>query len=98
MKIKDTATAGTLESSDIMVTVTPAATGGIQIELKSVVEKQFGGHICQVIKETAEKHGLSNAVIIANDRGALDFAIAARVATAIYRGAGIVQNQWEVKK
>jgi citrate lyase subunit gamma (acyl carrier protein) len=98
MKINKRATAGTLESSDVMVTVEPTVENAIQIKLSSVVEKQFGGHIRQVIVETAQKHGVKQAVITVNDRGALDCTIAARVATAIYRGAECAQSEWEAKK
>lgn len=98
MKINKRATAGTLESSDVMVAVEPTTENGIQIKLSSVVEKQFGGHIRQVILETAQKHGVNQAVITVNDRGALDCTIAARVATAIYRGVESTQSQWEAKK
>lgn len=87
-----------MESSDILITVEPGSKSGLEIKLSSVVEKQFGRRIRRVIAETAEKHGLSDALITANDRGALDCTIAARVATAIYRGAGSVQDQWEAKK
>ncbi len=98
MNINQMATAGTLESGDIMVTVEPAAASGIRIELSSVVEKQFGEHIRKVIHETAEKNGVNNIAIFANDRGALDCVIVSRVATAICRAAGAVQQQWEAKR
>jgi citrate lyase subunit gamma (acyl carrier protein) len=97
MKIKKRAVAGTLESSDIMVTIEPNAKDEIQIELSSVVEKQFGGHIRQIILETLNKHGVSQASVTVNDRGALDCTIMARVTTAIYRGAENMQSQWEAK-
>ena len=44
MDIKREAMAGTLESSDIMVTVQPAS-DGIQIELNSTVEGYYGDSI-----------------------------------------------------
>jgi len=43
MTIKKAAKCGTLESNDIFVILTPAESG-IEIELESTVEKQFGAH------------------------------------------------------
>ena len=53
MELKRTAVAGTMESSDIMVTVEPRENGGIELELTSSVMKQYGRRIEQVIRETA---------------------------------------------
>ena len=41
MKVVKTATAGTVESSDVLVTIAPQA-NGIEIDLNSTVEKPFG--------------------------------------------------------
>ena len=80
--------AGTIESNDIMVTVSPAGPGdGIRIELLSPLIKQFGRQIKSVIAETIQEYGLSDALIHANDRGALDCTIRARVRTAVERAA-----------
>lgn len=49
MKIIKNATAGTVESSDIMITVQPIESTENTIELESSVEKQFGNQIRQVI-------------------------------------------------
>ena len=50
MEIKKPAIAGTLESSDAMVTVMPASQGeGIEFELDSVVIHQFGRQIKKVV-------------------------------------------------
>lgn len=78
--------AGTLESSDIMVTVAPATAGaGLVIELTSPVAKQFGSQIRGVISATLEEHGITEAVVNANDKGALDCTVRARVIAAIER-------------
>ena len=42
MNLLITATAGTMESNDIMITLEPAQSGGIQISLTSNVLQQFG--------------------------------------------------------
>ena len=84
MKIMKNAVAGTMESSDILVTVQPSEQG-ITIDLTSTVEEQFGGQIRQVIREALEQLGVENAEVTAVDKGALDCTIRARVETAVYR-------------
>lgn len=96
MNIAKTAVAGTMESSDIMITLEPQ-TAGVEIELKSIVEKQFGREIRQVINETLAELGVTAAKVTAVDKGALDCAIRARVKTAVYRAVGeTVPYQWKV--
>ena len=55
MDIKKSAVVGTLESSDIMITVNPSTAGRIDIHLESSVEKQFGHQIRRVIEETLKQ-------------------------------------------
>jgi citrate lyase subunit gamma (acyl carrier protein) len=86
MQIKKTAFAGTLESSDIMI-ILEKCDRGIEIDLNSTVEKQFGEHIKEVIKQTLMSLGATNVKVVAKDRGALDCTIKARVMTAYYRAA-----------
>ncbi|MBN6334708.1 citrate lyase acyl carrier protein, partial [Escherichia coli] len=52
MEMKIDALAGTLESSDVMVRIGPAAQPGIQLEIDSIVKQQFGAAIEQVVRET----------------------------------------------
>jgi citrate lyase subunit gamma (acyl carrier protein) len=75
-----------MESSDIQVTIEPAKTG-VEIDLTSAVEKQFGAAIRAVIGETLAELGVKAAKVIAVDKGALDCAIRARVKTAAYRAS-----------
>lgn len=96
MKLLNNSIAGTLESSDIQVIIEPKEQNGIEIELNSSVEKQFGRQIKNVIKETLENLGVENVRVIANDKGALDCTIKARVQCAVYRSAGIKKDfDWE---
>ena len=81
------ASAGTLESSDVYVEVAPAESG-IQIELNSVVQAQFGDDILAVVREVLNECGVDNARLTVQDRGALDCVIRARVETAVLRGKG----------
>ncbi|MDR2134152.1 MAG: citrate lyase acyl carrier protein [Treponema sp.] len=87
MDIRQNSVAGTMESSDIMVTLEPGGKG-IEIELESVVEKQFGREIRRAITETLRDLDVRNAKIKAVDKGALDCTIRARVKTAVFRAGG----------
>ena len=86
MKIKKPAMAGTLESSDCMVTVEPAQKGeGIIFDLESVVIHQFGDAIRHTVFETLERLDVEDAAVRVVDKGALDCTIKARVECAVYR-------------
>jgi citrate lyase subunit gamma (acyl carrier protein) len=93
MRITKTGISGTMESSDIMVTLEPNQEGGIKSELSSLVEKQFGHQIRHVIMETLNELGVKDTKVIAVDKGALDCTIKARVKTAAYR-AGEASYAW----
>jgi len=95
MKVVSTGLAGTMESSDIMVTVRKGTTEGITIHLTSSVSKQFGKQIKNVIRECAMKLGVTDADITAIDQGALDCVIKARVETALYRACESCDYRWE---
>jgi citrate lyase subunit gamma (acyl carrier protein) len=85
MKITKIAKAGTLESNDILVMIMPNEAGGIELQLESIVMKQFGDEIKKTILEKLKELDVEDAVIKAQDKGALDYAIAARVETAVRR-------------
>lgn len=91
MKITKVAKAGTLESNDIVVMVMPGEKSGIELELESIVMQQFGDRIREVIMETLKKLGVEDARIKAQDKGALDYTIEARVETAVKRATEEVQ-------
>ena len=97
MNLLITATAGTMESNDIMITLEPAQSGGIQISLTSNVLQQFGRQIEAVIRDTRAHYGIENAEVSAVDKGALDCTVRARVTTAIFRAAQSDAYEWEVK-
>jgi citrate lyase subunit gamma (acyl carrier protein) len=80
------ASAGTLESGDIMIQIAPAK--GLEIELQSSVAAQFGRQIKEVIKDTLEGLGVNDAYVKAVDKGALDCTIRARVTAAAVRATG----------
>ena len=87
MDIKKTAVAGTLESSDCIVTVEPGE-GSIEFDLDSSVIRQYGKQIRKVALETLERIGVTDAKVHMVDKGALDCTIKARVECACYRAAG----------
>lgn len=96
MEIKQTAIAGTLESSDIQIMLSKGQSG-IQIDLESDVKKQFGDQINAVITETLQKFDIDNVKVKAVDKGALDCVIKARTIAAAQRALKTVdQPAWEV--
>lgn len=87
MKINKPAVAGTLESSDCMVTVEPGE-GRVELDLSSVVIRQFGPQIRKVIFETLERLEVTDAHVTVVDKGALDCTLKARVECAVLRSCG----------
>ena len=87
MQIQKPAVAGTLESSDCMVTIEPGE-GQITLELESSVIRQYGRAIKRVTMETLERLGVTDAKVKMVDKGALDCTIRARVTAAAVRATG----------
>lgn len=87
MELK-TSTAGTMESGDIMIQIAPTDRPGLNVELQSSVEYQFGDQIRQVITEILTSLGVTQADVHATDKGALDCTIRARVTAAAVRATG----------
>ena len=94
MEIKKTAMAGSMESSDCMVTVRPG-THGIQIDLQSDVKVMFGESILATVRQTLEELAVADAEVSVLDRGALDCVIRARVQCAACRAA---ETSWDWSK
>ena len=88
MKLQN-AHAGTLESGDVLISISSAETDGLDITLDSTVAYQFGEQIKNVIRTTAEELGLKSACIHAIDKGALDCTIKARTTAAVVRATGV---------
>lgn len=87
MEVKN-AQAGTLESGDILVQISPSETSGLTVNLDSTVAYQFGRQIEKLIREVLSERGIENAVVDATDKGALDCTIRARVTAAAVRATG----------
>lgn len=86
-KIIQRATAGTLESSDVFVSLEPNEKG-LEIDIDSVVQKQFGEAIRQATEDVLRELEIENAKLSIVDRGALECVLRARVETAVLRGKG----------
>lgn len=100
MRVLTTAAAGTLESSDVLVTVEPADGAGIEIELEGATAARFGDQIQSVVKETLLELGVKSCRVRLQDKGALDCTIRARLSAAILRSAGANEAviPWEALK
>jgi citrate lyase subunit gamma (acyl carrier protein) len=83
MKIIKKGQAGTMQSSDLMVFVEPA--DELTIEIESTVNAQFGHLIRAKLDEVLEKQGVTAGKLRITDRGALDYAIGARLEAALQR-------------
>jgi citrate lyase subunit gamma (acyl carrier protein) len=86
MKIMKKVQAGTLQSSDLMVFLEPAES--LTVTIESTVLKQFGDLIRAKVDEVLAKHGVEAGEVRITDRGALDYAIEARLETALMRAEG----------
>ena len=82
------AQAGTLESGDILIRISPSEGQGLDIMLDSTVAYQFGSQIKKVIAETLKGLDIRDARVDATDKGALDCTIRARVTAAAVRATG----------
>jgi len=81
-----TAIAGTLESNDILITVSPSLQAGKNtIAVESIVMRQFGPAIIAAIEESLKQFDVGCVHIDAKDRGALECTIKARMETALLR-------------
>ena len=85
MEILKSAAAGTLESSDCLVTVEPGE--GITLDLSSSVMNQYGRQIKATVLETLERLGVQNCSVTVVDKGALDCTLKARVECAVFRSS-----------
>ena len=83
MEILKSAAAGTLESSDCMVTVEPGE--GISLDLTSSVMNQYGRQIKAAVLETLDRLDVKNANVTVVDKGALECTLKARVECAVFR-------------
>lgn len=91
MEINKKAIAGSLESSDVLVSVEPH-NSGIVIDIESSVFEQYGEDIHNTAENVLEALGVKEVYLSINDQGALDCTIKARIQTAILRANGQMDN------
>lgn len=94
--IKNQAVAGTLESSDMQIMIDKNDGKGIELDLQSSVEFQYGDQIRKVILDTLDNLGIKDAKVSVVDKGALDCTIKARTIAVVHRASDTVQSiDWE---
>jgi len=80
------AKAGLDERGDVIVCLSPAEkNSGVQIAIESTLMSLFGDQIRASVLEVVEGYGLNDLKLAIRDQGALDYALRARVQTAIER-------------
>ena len=84
MEIKETASAGTIDKCDCLVTVSKGE-GDIKINLSSKVLYQYGDSIKNTILQTLKKLHINDITVNVEDMGAFEYVIVARLEAAIYR-------------
>ena len=91
MEIKETASAGTIEKCDCLVTVSKGD-GDIKINLSSKVLYQYGDSIRNTILQTLKKLHINDVTVDIEDMGAFEYVIVARLEAAIYRSQKIMNQ------
>ena len=80
------AKAGLDDRGDVLVCLSPGeVNSGIQLVIESTLMSLFGDQIRASVLEVVKGYGLNDLKLTIRDRGALDYAIRARVQTAIER-------------
>lgn len=86
VKILRPSEAGLQDKGDVVIRLKPGARGsGVLLDLESKVMSLFGPQIRESVLEEIEKYSLTDVEVVVRDQGALDYAIRARVQTAIER-------------
>ncbi|SCZ78677.1 citrate lyase acyl carrier protein [Acidaminobacter hydrogenoformans] len=88
MKIIKTAIAGTLESGDVQIMISPNEEIGLEINLNSIVKAQFGNAIMATVMDVLKGYDIDKATVQIQDKGAFDCVIRSRMQTAVCRASG----------
>ncbi len=83
--IKRTAQAGTLESSDCVVTVSPGK--GINLDYRGANAMLFQKRTHTLVETLLKQKGIGDADIQIQDQGALEPTMVARISTALARAS-----------
>lgn len=89
MNLKTTASAGTTDKTDVLITVGPNGGQGVLIDIASTVKDLFGDSIRETIENVLREFEVTDALVQVDDKGAYDFAIRARMRCALCRAAEI---------
>ncbi len=84
MEIKETASAGTVDKCDCLITVSKGE-GYVKINLTSKVLYEYGDSIKNIILQTLKKLHINDITVDVEDMGAFEYVIVARLEAAIYR-------------
>jgi citrate lyase subunit gamma (acyl carrier protein) len=85
-KIFREAEAGLQDKGDVVIKLKPGPDGsGVLLDIESKVMSLFGDQIRTSVLEEIAEYGLTDLSVSVKDEGALDYAIRARVQTAIER-------------
>lgn len=87
MNPKKNAVAGSLESSDVMITIAPYET--LAVSITSVVWAQWGREIEAVVREVLANNEVTCANVSVHDKGARECTIRARLKTALARSGAL---------
>ena len=83
----ETAVSGVKKNDDIYISIEKGHEG-VELEVQSTVYDLFGEQIVSVIRSVIEEQGITGIRVYAEDYGALDFVIRARMENAIARLKG----------
>ena len=93
MKPKTAAQSGTFESSDVIFLIEPLPdNSGRKLEISSTVMQQFGVSFNAIVLEMLDQYEMTDIHLIAQDKGALEPTMKARLETAIKRSLNIQEG------
>lgn len=88
MTITKKAQAGSFESADILILAEPVNKGdGRKIEFQSVVNKQFGDKILEIINNCLDEFKIDDIFLVIQDKGAIEPVIKSRMETVLLRAS-----------
>jgi len=79
------ASCGRTKKGDVLITVSRFETEEVVINIKSTVKELYAREIERTVREELSRAGKTSMEITVDDYGALDFAIKARLITALQR-------------
>ncbi len=81
--------------SDCWIKITPAESGGIQLQMNSKVKTMYGNSIQKLVMQGINFFNIAHGIIELEDSGALPFTIMARLETAVRRLKLDFGKQWQ---